>query len=257
MCTSSNPRTAMFNCERCTSSHPQEPTARRQGRVRFCEEDGIDTDGVNVTVLGPLLHPASVMFDEEKQAIWWSKSECRSFTMNARLLGKETILRESGDDSKGYKMVILSAQQACELFEEPTAELRHSLKRWIRAADSRRGIERLCIAEVRALRAERISNTVHSVLCAQESFSDMCWDCKAELTRTISEIRSQGARSFARLLGDCDAYAAQSEALRVARRAALWTCEQSSENELSNAPLAENKAKSVEQKSTRRLPAAA
>ena len=257
MRTSNNTPNAMLNCERCPSIHPQERTDRGQGRVRFCEEDGTGTDRVTVTIVGPLLNPASAMSDEEKQAIWWSKSDCRAFTLNARLLGKETILRESGGDSKGYKMVILNAQQACELVEEPTTELRHNLKRWISAADSRRGIERLCIPEARALRAERITNTVHSVLWAQGYFSDMCWDCKAELTRSISESRSHGARSFARLLGDCDAHAARSEALRGLRRAALWRCKSSSENELSNAPPAENKAKSVGQKSRRHLPAAA
>ena len=248
----------MLNCKRCPGIHPQESIdCRKRGRVRFCEEDGIDTDSVTVTVVGPLLHPASAMSDEEKQAIRWSKSDYRSFTLNARLLGKETILRESGDDSKGYKMVILSVQKACDLADDSTAEQRHNLKQWISAADSRRGIERLCIAEVRALRVERITNTIHSVLWAQEYFSDMCWDCKAELTRSISKIRSHGARSFAQLLGDCDAHAARSEALSGVRRAALRRCKSSSENKLLNVQPSDNKAKSVGRLSKRRLPAAA
>ena len=214
MCTSTYTPIGMLNCRRCQSIHPHEPTGRRRGQVRFCDEDGSGTNGVTVKIVGPLLQPASAMTNDEKHAIWWSKEDSCSFTFNARLLGKEIVLREKGDDPRGYKMVILGAQQACERFEEPTAEQRHNVKKWINATDSRRGIERLCIPEVRALRAERISDTIHAVLWGQECCSDICWNCKAEFIRTSSEIGSNGARSFARLLGDCDADAARAEAMR-------------------------------------------
>ncbi|KAI2506775.1 hypothetical protein MHU86_7670 [Fragilaria crotonensis] len=207
MCTAID--SPLYTIKSCPSKHPQVPTARRR-RVQFCDECGTGTSGEVVTAVHPVLHRASEMSDEEKQAIWWSKDDFRSF--------KEAIRRESTQGCESYKMVIFSVQQACERFDEPSAELMHDLKQWITTADSRRGTERLCIAEVRGLRTEGIRSTVQSVLWAQDCCSEMCWDCKAEFTRVISEIRTRGARSFARLLGDCDAHSALSEAMRGVRR---------------------------------------
>ena len=230
---------------------PQESATRRR-HVQFSDERGDGTYGEIVTAVYPMLQLASEMSDEEKQAIWWSNDDFLSFRLMSRRLGKEAIRSEGKEDLKSYKVVVLKVQQACERFEEPTAKQRDDLKQWITATDSRRGIERLCIPEVHALRAERIRSTVQSVLWAQEYCSEMSWDCKAEFTRVLSEIRTRGARSFARLLGDCDAHSATSKAARGVRRssqqATLLKFKSFQRKELFNTPstipaLAENTTK--------------
>lgn len=205
MCTTFTTQTHLLKCE--ATLIPQDIPDRRRRRARFTN-DGDDNDKEEITVMGPLLEPASGMSEETKQDIWWQKDDFESFNANVNLLAQEAIRRET-ETSKGYKMTFLSAYMACDCTDGPSSQQVHYLKQWTKAAFSRRGLERLCIEELSQQRMERRKKTIAAVLDSQGCSSNMNLDNRAEFIKSVSECRSRGARSFAALLGEGDAFASR------------------------------------------------
>jgi hypothetical protein len=153
--------------------------------------------------------PASAMSDEEKEAIWWRKGDLDLFRGRAQLLADEFARRGESHDPKGFTKVFLNSHLSCCNVDGPNAEQRHYSKQWIKAVSSLRGIEHLCIPELAEVKADGKCKTIRAVLDAQDCCSNtMSQDQRVDFIMSVSECRSLGARNFARLLGDCDAYAA-------------------------------------------------
>lgn len=184
-------------------------------RVRFPYDDKGDV--VKAEILGPLLEPASALSEEEKSEIWWMRSDFETFSSHARLLARETALREK-DDKKGYKMVFLGGYLACEREAGPTESQKHYLRQWTKVAFSRRGIERWCIEDLDDLRADRRKKSISAVLDAQDCSGNMTRESRIEFIKSAYVSRTLGARRFAVLLAEGDQHAVRSRSSPIIKR---------------------------------------
>lgn len=189
----------------------QVATRPQRRRVHFSKVDQSETNvDVQVCEIPPTI-TASLLSDDEKTVIWWQESDFDLFRGRTALLVEEFVRRGESHDPKGFTMVFLNSHLGCCHVDGPNAEQRHYSKQWVKAVSSLRGIEHLCIAQLAEMKADAKSKTIRAVLEAQDCFSKantMSQNQTVEFIKSVSECRSLGARNFARLLGECDAYAA-------------------------------------------------
>jgi hypothetical protein len=189
----------------------QEVQRPQRRRVHFNKVDESERTGdVEVCDIPPNMAASDLLSDEQKPLIWWQKADLDLFGARTELLAEEFIRRGENHDPKGFTKVFLTSHLSCSHVDGPNAEQRHYSKQWVKAASSLRGIEHLCIAQLAKIKADAKCKTIRAVLEAQACCSKantMSRDQTVEFIKSVSECRSLGARNFARLLGECDAYA--------------------------------------------------
>ena len=156
-------------------------------------------------------HARSELIDE---SLWWSPGEYTSIRSSVMLLTSKV---RNGDDedefstmrknsyqkslSKAYRLSLKSA--------ELPKNARDDLAFWVSLADSRRGLEKFILEDMRRDRDKRRDKLINAVRVAQDRSGDRGFslDHRMDTLRSVSLGASKHAARFAQTMGAADASA--------------------------------------------------
>mmetsp|Transcript_18709 Transcript_18709/g.27729 ORF Transcript_18709/g.27729 Transcript_18709/m.27729 type:complete len:295 (-) Transcript_18709:28-912(-) len=138
------------------------------------------------------------MTEEEISRAWFSKTDFVLFKRTAQMIAKS---------SQDFGMCSVLA--SCYEEESTSQENQYRLNQWSRHGTIRRGLEYWCSSELASRRSTNMRRLIGEVLRAQEE-TKANGDNNADpsLLASLSRTHSSASRTFARMLGIADAWAA-------------------------------------------------
>mmetsp|Transcript_21907 Transcript_21907/g.37265 ORF Transcript_21907/g.37265 Transcript_21907/m.37265 type:complete len:270 (-) Transcript_21907:562-1371(-) len=152
------------------------------------------------------------------ESLWWSAGEFGFIRSSAMLLTSKV---RNGDDEdelttyrrNSYRKSLSKAYRLSVKSADLPRNAREDLEFWVNLGDSRRGLEKFILEDMRRDRDKRRDKLVGAVRTAQDRCKERGCPSgqKAEMLRNVSEGSSRHAKRFARVMAIADEYAANLE----------------------------------------------
>eukprot|EP00977_Amphora_coffeiformis_P001250 scaffold259_cov158-Amphora_coffeaeformis.AAC.16 len=162
---------------------------------------------VSFNVANNVEYEEGVIYDDEEELLWYSRSEYKQMKRSYIALAKQFQKYDrTVEEQQAFKPLLSKAFHACLhckadlrgcLLEESDEK---ALRDWLKKG-SRRGMERISVIAIFADRASRRKMHVAAILETQEAIRDFDFDERTEYIRRVSEEISRPSRLFAWRLG--------------------------------------------------------